>query len=85
MRSADALGWALTRAGRPAAGLRWARKALALGSRDPMFLYHAGLSAQAAGHASEARAYLSESLALNPRFNPLYGPRAERAIKKLGS
>src|SRR5581483_9467475 len=83
VRSADALGWALTRAGRPAAGLRWARRALALGSRDPMFLVHAGLSAQAAGHASEARAYLSESLALNPRFSSLYAPIARRAIGAL--
>ena len=83
VRSADALGWALTRAGRPAAGLSWGHRALAFGSRDPMFLYHAGLSAQAAGHAALARAYLSESLALNPRFSPLYGPRAERAIREL--
>jgi tetratricopeptide (TPR) repeat protein len=84
VRSADALGWSLTRAGRPAAGLRWARRALALGSRDPLFLYHAGSSAQAAGRASLARAYLVESLALNPRFSPLYAPRAERALKELG-
>jgi tetratricopeptide (TPR) repeat protein len=84
VRSADALGWALTSAGRPVMGLHWARRALALGSRDPMFLYHAGKSAQAAGRAALARAYLSESLALNPRFSPLYAPRAERALKELG-
>ncbi len=42
VRSADALGWALARSGRPAAGLRWARRALAPGSRDPLFRYHAG-------------------------------------------
>jgi tetratricopeptide (TPR) repeat protein len=83
VRSADALGWALTRAGRPAAGLRFAHRALALGSRDPMFLFHAGLSAQAAGRASEARAYLGESLALNPRFNPLYAPQARRALRQV--
>jgi tetratricopeptide (TPR) repeat protein len=80
VRSADALGWALTRAGRPAAGLRWAHRALALGSRDPMFLFHAGLSAKATGRTSEARAYFVESLALNPRFNPLYAPEARRAL-----
>ena len=84
VRSADALGWALTSAGRPAEGLSWARRALRLGSRDAMFLYHAGKSAQAAGRAALARAYLSESLALNPRFSPLYAPRAERALKELG-
>jgi tetratricopeptide (TPR) repeat protein len=47
VRSADALGWALTRSGRPRAGLAFARKALRLGSRDPLFLKHARLSAQA--------------------------------------
>jgi len=85
VRSADALGWALTSAGQPVEGLRWARRALALGSRDAMFLYHAGMSAQAAGRAALARAYLSESLALNPRFSPLYAPRAERALRELGA
>jgi tetratricopeptide (TPR) repeat protein len=83
VRSADALGWALTRAGRPVQGLRWAHRALRLGSRDPMFLFHAGLSAQAAGRASEARAYLVESLALNPRFNPLYASQARHALREV--
>ena len=84
VRSADSLGWALTSAGHPAMGLRWARRALALGSKDPMFLYHAGISAKGAGHSAEARGYLTRSLALNPRFSPLYAPRAERALKQLG-
>jgi tetratricopeptide (TPR) repeat protein len=84
VRSADALGWALTSAGHPARGLRWARRALMLGSRDPLFLYHAGMSAKAAGRAAPARAYLTKSLALNPRFSPLYAPRAERALQELG-
>jgi tetratricopeptide (TPR) repeat protein len=84
VRSADSLGWALTSAGHPATGLRWGRRALALGSRDPMFLYHAGMSAKGAGRVAEARRYLSGSLALNPRFSPLYAPRAERALRELG-
>jgi tetratricopeptide (TPR) repeat protein len=83
VRSADALGWALTRAGQPAEGLRYSRRALALGSRDPMFLFHAGLSAKATGRTSEARAYFVESLALNPRFSPLYAPLARRALREL--
>ncbi len=49
VEAADALGWALTRAGRPAEGLRMAREALRLGSRDPSFHYHAGIAASAAG------------------------------------
>ena len=62
IRSADALGWALTRAGHPRQGLAWARRALRTGSRDPMFRLHAGVAAQrlglereAAGHFAVAR------------------------------
>ena len=49
VRSADALGWALTRAGQAREALPWAAKALRLGSRDPLFNLHAGLAARAAG------------------------------------
>jgi tetratricopeptide (TPR) repeat protein len=49
VRSADAMGWALTRAGRPRQALPWAARALKLGSRDPAFNLHAGLAARAAG------------------------------------
>jgi tetratricopeptide (TPR) repeat protein len=54
VRSADALGWALTRAGRPAQGLRWARRALRLGSRDPLFRLHAGIAARQVDRARPA-------------------------------
>ena len=81
VRSADALGWALNAAGRPRAGLLWARRALRLGSRDPLFLYHAGMTAKAAGGQVHARAWLRRAIELNPRFSPLYGPRAERALR----
>jgi tetratricopeptide (TPR) repeat protein len=80
VRSADALGWALTRAGDPRAGLAWATRALRLGSADPTFLYHAGMTARAAGRTALARRWLTASLARNPRFSPLYAPRAQRAL-----
>ncbi|MEA2299024.1 MAG: hypothetical protein QOF77_1960 [Solirubrobacteraceae bacterium] len=83
VRSADALGWALTRAGRPGPGLGWARRALSLGSADPGFLYHAGIAARASGHRGEARADLERALARNPRFSPLYGPLARRALESV--
>ena len=84
VRAADALGWAQTRAGHPRAGVRWARRALRLGSRDAMFLYHAGMAARAAGERAAARQWLRAALAANPRFSPLYAPRAQRALRRLG-
>jgi tetratricopeptide (TPR) repeat protein len=59
VRSADALGWALYRAGHARAALGWARRALAIGSRDPAFLTHAGLTARAAGEPALARRWLA--------------------------
>ena len=83
VRSADALGWALTRAGHPAQGLAWAHQALAIGSADPLFLYHAGAAAAATGRRTEARAYLARALARNPRFAVLYADAARRLERSL--
>jgi tetratricopeptide (TPR) repeat protein len=80
VRAADAQGWALTRAGRARAGLRWARRALALGSADPSFLMHAGFAAHAAGRPLLARRWLAAALARNPRFSPYWAPRVRRAL-----
>ena len=84
VRAADALAWTLTVSGRPREGLRYARLALRLGSVDPLFLYHAGMCARAAGRPALARRWLSRALALNPRFSPLHAPRARRALRALG-
>ena len=81
--SADAYSWALFRAGRVAAAVRFSAQAMRLGSRDPRFLYHAGMIARAAGDAPRARALLGRLLAQSPRFSPLYAPRAERALRSL--
>jgi tetratricopeptide (TPR) repeat protein len=75
VRSADALGWALTRAGRPAEGLRWSRQALRLGSRDALFLLHAGLAARGA----DRRRYLTRSLADHP--SPYWARIAREALR----
>jgi tetratricopeptide (TPR) repeat protein len=83
VRTAHALGWALTRAGRPAEGLTWARRSLRLGTLDPVWLYHAGVAALKAGRIGEARGYLWRSLARNPAFSPLLAPRAQRLLARL--
>jgi tetratricopeptide (TPR) repeat protein len=84
VQRADALGWALTRAGRPGEALRYAREALRLPGYDPMFLYHAAIAAREAGRDGLARRWLRRLLSQNPGFSPLHEPRAERALRALG-
>jgi tetratricopeptide (TPR) repeat protein len=80
VRSADALGWALTRAGRPDAGLTWARRALRLGSRDPRFLLHAGVAAARSGAPALARPWL-RAAAASPALGPWQRSRARAALE----
>jgi tetratricopeptide (TPR) repeat protein len=82
VRSADALGWALTRDGKPEAGLDFAAKALRLGSQDPLFLYHAGMSADAAGRDHLARRYLTGALAANLGSTPLQARHAREKLRQ---
>ena len=83
VRSADALGWALTRAGRPRQGLAWGRRALRLGSRDASFLYHAGTSARAAGQRALATRLLRRALAADAQLSALHALRARQALRSL--
>ena len=83
VRSADSYSWALSAAGRDGEALRMSERAMRLGSRDPSFLYHAGMVALRAGDAKRANGFLSRLVAQSPNFNPLYGPRAQRALEGL--
>jgi tetratricopeptide (TPR) repeat protein len=82
VRSADAVGWALTRGGRAAAGYRWARRALRLGSVDPIFRYHAGMAALAAGRRAEGRRHLRVALGHGLAAHPFHADRARQALKE---
>jgi tetratricopeptide (TPR) repeat protein len=81
IRSADALGWALTRAGHPHAGLRWAHRALRLGSLDPALRYHAGMAALAAGRTAEGRRNLRLAIAHGLATQPLHLQHAQEALR----
>jgi tetratricopeptide (TPR) repeat protein len=82
VRSADALGWALTRAGKPRAGVRWAQRALKLGSLDAGLRFHAGMSALAAGRRNEGRRDLR--LALDHGLAAASPWQAQQARRALG-
>jgi hypothetical protein len=66
VRSADALGWALTRSGRRDEGVKWARRARRLGSADPLFAYHAGMAARGAERRRLLRFALDHGLGTRP-------------------
>jgi tetratricopeptide (TPR) repeat protein len=66
IRSADALGWALTRAGHRRKGLAWARSALRLGSLDPLLRFHAGMAARGAQRRRHLRLAMAHGLAGRP-------------------
>jgi len=81
LRAADARGWALTRSGRPAAGLRWAHRALRLGSRDAILRYHAGIAALAAGRQGEGRSHLRLALSHGLEGWPWQAGQARAALE----
>jgi tetratricopeptide (TPR) repeat protein len=80
VRSADALGWALTRAGRPAEGYSFARRALALGSRDALFRLHAGIAAKEAGLRDAA----GQHLAIAASARAALAPEARALLQEAG-
>jgi hypothetical protein len=80
VRSADAVGWALTRTGRPREGLRWARRALRRGWADPVPRLHAGIAAARAGDAADARAWLGDALQGAAWLGPWQAARARAAL-----
>ncbi|QGV80395.1 tetratricopeptide repeat protein [Streptomyces ficellus] len=81
---ADALGWALYRAGEPEEALPYARRATEQGLRSALFAYHRGQIERALGEYGPARRHIAEALRVNPHFSPLLAPKARRALTTLG-
>ncbi|WEH41607.1 tetratricopeptide repeat protein [Streptomyces sp. AM 2-1-1] len=81
---ADALGWALHRAGRPEEGLEFAARAADSGVRSASYAYHLGAIEAEAGDRGAARRHLSQALRTDPEFSPLGAPAARRLLDGLG-
>ncbi|MFB7823212.1 tetratricopeptide repeat protein [Streptomyces hydrogenans] len=81
---ADALGWALLRAGRAEEALPFAVRATDEGVRSAPFTYHLGEIERALGRTGPARRHLAEALRIHPSFSPLHAPRARAALDGLG-
>lgn len=80
----DALGWVLFRSGRVKEAEDASAKALAMHTPEPMFLYHAGLIAIAAGKTADGQDMLRRALALNPHFAFPQADEARRVLGDLG-
>jgi tetratricopeptide (TPR) repeat protein len=82
---ADALAWALYANGRYREAVPYARRALSLGTRNALFMFHAGMIQLRVGHRGAARELLSDALATNPHFSILWGSVARRTLDGLGT
>jgi tetratricopeptide (TPR) repeat protein len=76
--AADAVAWGLLRSGRCGEARMWSQRALRLGTRDGLFLFHRGMIERCLGHDAEARAYMREALAADPQFSVRWLPTARR-------
>ncbi|MFJ1746004.1 tetratricopeptide repeat protein [Streptomyces sp. NPDC088116] len=84
MEVADALGWALFRAGHGKEALTYAKKATDQGLRSALFSYHRGEIERSLAMNGPARRHIEEALRTNPHFSPLLAPKARAALEELG-
>jgi tetratricopeptide (TPR) repeat protein len=85
IQAADALAWAQFQAGNIDAAKAAIDAALATGSGEPLFLYHAGEIYRAAGDDGRALTYFQWLGASNPRFSPLHAQAAVDALAALSA
>jgi tetratricopeptide (TPR) repeat protein len=79
----DAYAWALYAAGRAKEAVEPMAKALAMGTIDPLFEFHAGAIARAAGDRKEALRHLTRALEIDPRFHVLHAAEARQMMKEI--
>jgi tetratricopeptide (TPR) repeat protein len=85
---ADALGWALHRAGQHKEALKFAEVATDRvhggGVRSALYVYHRGMVERELRRTGPARRHLQEALRINPGFSPTRVPSAKAALAELG-
>jgi tetratricopeptide (TPR) repeat protein len=80
VKTADVYAWTLFRAGRYVEAQEMIQQALRLGTKDPLFLFHAGMIARSRGDRDTAFRYLSEAMRLNPGFSAIHAAEAEMIL-----
>jgi tetratricopeptide (TPR) repeat protein len=77
----DVLAWALYRNVRCADARIHSVRALRLGTRDALKLFHRAMIERCLGNDHAGRSYLRRALAINPHFSLIYVPVAERVLR----
>jgi tetratricopeptide (TPR) repeat protein len=74
----DVLAWGLLRNGRCREARPHSVRALRLGTRDGLKLFHRGMIERCLGHDATASRWFGRALAVNPHFSLLWAPVARR-------
>jgi tetratricopeptide (TPR) repeat protein len=77
----DVLAWALYVNGRCNEARAHSARALRLGTRDALKLFHRGMIERCLDERAAERSFLRRALAINPHFSLLYVRVAERALR----
>jgi tetratricopeptide (TPR) repeat protein len=81
IHAADVLAWALFKNGRCEAARAHSVRALRLGTRDALKLFHRGMIERCLGRPGTARSFFAGALAVNEHFSLLYAPVARQALR----
>jgi tetratricopeptide (TPR) repeat protein len=81
VQSEDALAWGLLRAGRCGEARAHSARALRLGTRDALLLFHRAMIERCLGSPS-AHGWFRRALAINPHFSFLWAPVARAALSR---
>ena len=76
--AADAVAWGLARQGRCAEARGWSERALALGTKDGLFLFHRGMIERCSSGEQAAGAWFGRALGADPTFSFRFAPVAAR-------
>lgn len=79
----DTLAWAAAMDGQWNRAYRAMRVATRFDTQDPRVLFHAGMIELHFHHRARARHFLAQTVALNPHFDPFYGPVAQKTLASL--
>ncbi len=83
VKALDTLAWALYKNGDCQGAQKALDRALSVGTRDSLLLFHAGLAAECLGDTEVARAHLEQAMRQNPHFSLRYAETARQTLARL--